>query len=708
MLAKIHMDKLPEFKKQIENWHKYFNKNYLRYNEFMKFVFETSISNADQTALDVLKKPSLEFNILESQLSRLRGEFSKHEPSISVRAADGIRPEDLTPEFIKTMEVIQGHLDEIFFNSSNDAFEYNIYSDILAGGFSAAHVYTDYVNEMSFEQNIKIERAFDPCLTFFDPLARESHKGDGEFCGYLIPKTRAEFEADFGAEATKSMKFTRQNIEGFNWTYKNQSQEIVLLADYYCKVKKREKIIKLSNGHVILKKHYDDLLEEWNSQGFPEQAPVIISERETIIESIDRYWICEDKILKHDKTFYKYLPLIFIDGNSVTIKAAADGASEQMTRPFVYQAKGIQRLKNFAGQTVANEIENMIEHKFIVALESIPNDYIEAYKNVQQAGTLAYNAFYKGDVNVPLPAPREVTRVPTPPLVESTFLGTDRVTQTILGTYDSILGVGDKEISGVAIQQGAMQSNAAAIPYLQGYINGINRLAEIALDLIPKIYVTPRTIPVKKADGKRTYQLINQNDNPDSIDFHYDSNNLQIKIEAGVSTGVQKQVAIDKIIGLSQAIPAFGDFINSMGLETILDNLDIRGIEHLKAQAGVYMKQLEEQKKMAAENPQQDPVIEATKIQTEGKIQTEMARIEQQKLKDEGDHAVQVAKVAVAKQDSDIKFATLMAQQDINSRKLDIEEEKVASEDARTAVEAAMEITKHHHDMNREKINVET
>ncbi len=170
---------------------------------------------------------------------------------------------------------------------------------------------------------------------------------------------------------------------------------------------------------------------------------------------------------------------------------------------------------------------------------------------------------------------------------------------------------------------------------------------------------------------------------------------------------MQKQVAIDKIIGLSQAIPAFGDFINSMGLETILDNLDIRGIEHLKAQSVVYMKQLEEQKKMAAENPQPDPTLEATKMTVEAGMQIEMAKIEQQKLKAEGDNSVAVARVAVEKQKADTQFAALMANVEQNTRKLDIEEEKVASEDARTAVEAAMEITKHHHAMNREKIDVE-
>lgn len=701
MLAKMHHDKLPMIKKNIENWHEYFDSNFKRYNEFMKFVFETSITNADQTALDILKKPNIEFNILESQLSRLRGEFSKHEPSLIVKAADGIRPQDLTPTFLRTMEVIQGHLNEIFFNSANDSLEYVIYSDILAGGFSAAHIFTDYVNSMSFEQCVKMERVFDPCMTVFDPLARLSHKGDGAYCALLVPKTKEEFEADFGSEATRKMKFTRRDLQGFNWTYKNQDQEIVLLADYYYKKKKEARIIMLSSGHTILKDHYEEFLEYWGNSRLIEQAPVPIKERDTVIDTIERYWVCEDKILDHKKTFYNYLPIVFIDGNSVQLRRQTDGATEQMTRPFVYHAKGVQRLKNLAGQTVGADIENMVEHKFIVAVESIPNGYEEAYKNVQQASTLAYNAFYQGNVEVPLPPPREVNRVPIPPIVESTFLGTDRVTQTILGTYDSILGVGDKEISGVAIQQGAMQSNAAAIPYLQGYINGMERLAEIALDLIPKIYVTPRTIPIIKADGKREYQLINDEDNPESIDFHYQANSLQVTIEAGVSTGVQKQVAVDKIIALSQAIPAFGDFINNMGLETILDNLDIRGIEHLKAQSVIYMKQQQEKAAMMAENPPTDPSIEATKIQAETAMEIEMAKLDLAADKMEGEQAVQAAKVAVEKQKNDITLAKIIAEIEQINRKLDMEEAKISSEDARTAVESAIEVARHHHEMNR-------
>jgi len=690
MVAKKHTDKLNEIKKNIEQAHEYFIKNVNRFNDFMKFVFQTSLSSDDITKLDVLQKPAIEFNILEAMISRLRGEFAKQEPSIVARAADGVRIEELTPEFLQTLEIIEAHLREIFFDASNDALEYNIYSDLLAGGYSVVYVYTGYINELSFEQNIKVERVFDPTLTGFDPLARESHKGDGNYCFQLIPKSKEDFEEEFGKGSADNMKFERSSAVGdFNWSYLNQDQEIILVADYYCKKKKKEKIVKLSNGHTIVKKHYEEFLKLWGNQGFIEQAPVVIDERETIIETIDRYMVCEDKVLSHEETPYKFLPLVFIDGNSVVIRENEDGASMQMTRPFVYHAKGVQQLKNFSGQTVAAEIENMVQHKFMVAVESIPEDYADAYKNVQQASTLVYNAFYKDNPEQPLPPPREVQRTPTPDIVNMTFMGTDQVTQTILGTYDSILGTNDKQISGVAIQQGAMQSNAAAIPYLQGYIRGLNRVAQIVVDLIPKYYVTPRSLPVKAPDGKRSYQIINHPNNPNSVDFSYNPNSLQIKVEAGVSSAVQKQVALDQIIRMMQSSQLFAEFINTMGLETILDNMDIRGIEGLKAQAVQFMKQLEEQKAQQAQ--QGNPEETAMREQTEAIKEIEMAKIQQQQQKQEGELAIQAAKVANEKTLTDVKFMQIMAQINQNQTKLGIEQEKVDSENARTAIEQAMQ-----------------
>ncbi len=193
-VAARYGERLSDLKETVEKANEYFKENTNRFNEFVNFVFNTSMNQQEVAALLNTGRPTLEFNILEAYISRLRGEFAKQQPSIMVRAADGVPLSSLTPAFTETLRVLEGHLGSIFSESANDMLAYNVYTDLLAGGFSAVKVCTEYVNEMSFEQKVCVERVFDPTLCFFDPLARESHKGDGRFCGEVSPMTREAFE----------------------------------------------------------------------------------------------------------------------------------------------------------------------------------------------------------------------------------------------------------------------------------------------------------------------------------------------------------------------------------------------------------------------------------------------------------------------------------------------------------------------------------
>lgn len=587
------------------------------------------------------------------------------------------------------MQVLEAHLREIFFDATNDSLEYNIYSDLLAGGYSCVELFTEYVNEMSFEQKIKVERVFDPTLTGFDPLARESHKGDGRYCFKIVPWTVEEFQEEFPDIKTQGFNFSRNLDSSFNWSYKNAEQEIVLVCDYYEKKDKKVKIVKLSNGHIITKHDYKILCQMWNDAGFIEQCPIVIEERRTVIQTICRYRFCELGVLDYVETDFKFLPLVFIDGNSINMRDGENGSTYQMTRPFVYHAMGMQKLKNFAGQTIGAEIQNMVMHKFKVALESIPEEYKDEYKNVQVMSVLVYNAFFDKNPEVPLPPPQEIQRSETPQLVQAIFNGSDQTTQMILGSYDTALAVNSDALSGKAIQQGALQSNGAAIPYLMGYIKGLNRISQIILDLIPKYYRTPRSLPIMKSNGKRSHQIINDSTSIDSVMMNYDPNDLCVKVEAGVNSSIQKQMALEEITSMMQASPMFAAFINEKGLETLLDNMDIRGVDHLKVQAEEFMKE-------QADAKQQPPA--PSDAEQFAKMEMEKTQIitEQKQTEAEGRMAVDAAKIAVEKEKVQLQFIKIMS--DIQSDKIKqaIEQEKINDERSKEAIDMAIEIVKNH------------
>ncbi len=709
-IGKDQSERLEKNKKRVETWNEYFRENNNRFWDFTKFVCATSLSGSDIAILNTIQKPTVQFNILEAMVSRLRTEFSLQEPSINVRAADGVPVQMLTEEFLATEEIVESYLRSIFNDASNDNLQANINSEQLIGGFSAAWVRTEYVNERSFEQKIVVDKVFDPTMTFFDPMARTSHKGDGAYCGMLIPYTKPRFEEEFGPGMAAGIEFMPSStLGGFRWSYSNEVEDIVLVAHMFEKKIKRTKIVMLANGLVIPKEEYEEGLASWDSI---EQPPIVLDERWSDFEVIEQVKFIEDKEIYRGSTDYRYLPIVFIDGNSVLIKGSANlgasyaasggasGAVQQMTRPYVYHARDAQRTMNLSGQTMANELENMVMHKWVASVEGVPTDYQDAYANPQEAGVLLYNAF-DDKTGERLEPPREVQRTPTPPIVESSFMNAQSVIQATLGSYDASQGIVGDNLSGKAIAQGALQSSTASGVFNLNYLKAWDRLGQIVMDLIPKYYKTPRSLPVIGRDGKRGFRMVNNPEAQDNVDLKYDSSMLQLKVEAGVNSAIQKQMSLDMIIKLAQSSEIFSQFINTKGLSVLLDNMQVRNIDVLKAKA----EEFEEEQRAQAEAMADQPSPE--EMQLQAITQVEMAKVEQRAEEASGKLAIDSAKVAIDEQKVAIQEALAIAEIQEMGAKLELENEKVNAEQARSAIDLAISLAESHAKIAEVKTDME-
>lgn len=631
-VAKYNPDKLERIKTTVRRAHDYFKPNYDRYNEFRRFVFESSLKEEEITLLMTMSKPQLEFNILEAYISRLLGEFSKQEPDIEVSADDQNTADPAT------IKVLEQHLRHTLTDSANYHTRYEVYKDLLSGGFSTLKVKTDYANSMSMDQIITIERCFDPTLCGYDQLARYSHKGDGRFCFELFPMSKEDFENEYPDVSLEEMNF-RRDFAGFNWSYLNDSTEILVVADYYEKKSKDEQIMKLSNGKVVTKKEYAKMEKGWND--FAQIPRPVGKMRTTKIETIHRTRLIENKILEEVETDFKFLPLIFVDGNSVLIKTPKNGNVRQVTRPYVYHAKGAQRLKNYAGIALANEIENTVQHKFMIKKEALPKEeeWLAAIKDVQKPSNIVVNAFYEENPDQPIPDPiREVIKVPAPPEIVQAFTGSDSLIQQILGSYDASLGINNNQLSGVALVEAATQSNAAAMPYIVGYLQGYQRAAQLYTDLLPKYYTTPRTLPIMDNDGQKSFVKIN---GEQGVNMFYDANVLNVIVKAGASFQVQKSrtiMMVKEMMGMSEL---FAQFIAEKGLNFVLDNMEGKGIEQLKQMVDSWLQEMQQQKQAAMQAQQQEAQNQPAMV----KLQIDMKKLQQQSIKDEMQFKVDMMKL---------------------------------------------------------------
>ena len=626
-VAKRYQDNLARIKKKVRNAHDYFKHNYDRYNEFRKFVFQSSLTEDEITLLMSMNRPQLEFNVLEAYISRLLGEFSKQEPDIEVNAFDENKADPIT------IKIVEQHLKHVFMDSNNEHTRYEVYKDLLSGGFSVMKVYTDYEHPMSMSQIIKFSRC-EPTLCGFDKIARYSHKGDGNFCFELFPKDGEEFQEEYPDISINTLNF-RRDFSGFNWSYMNDNSKIIVVGDYYEKKRKEETIVEIRDIGVMTIKKYRKLVDEWDDITVP---PSIIGKpRKTIIDTICRYRVIESQVIEYEETDYSHLPLVFIDGHSLLIKTPRNGNIQQVTRPYVYHAKGAQRLKNYAGISLANEIENTVQHKFMVAKEALPKEeqFLDAYRDVQKEAVLVYNSVHESNPEMPIANPiREIQRVPAPPEIAQAFTGADSLIQNVLGSYDASLGINNNQLSGIAIVEAASQSNATAMPYIVGCLQGFQRVAQIYVDLMPKYFTTPRTLPILDEEGRRHFVRINT---PDGMPMDFDTNALNVVLKAGASFQVQKSRTIMMVKEMMGMSPLFAQFIAEKGLNFVLDNMEGKGVEQLKSLTDEWLQQYQQEKQQAMQAQQQNPAVM--------KAQTDMAKLQHEQQKAQTQFQLDMAKL---------------------------------------------------------------
>jgi len=683
-------DNLQRIKDNIATAYCYFEDNYKRYRDFRQYVFKESVTEDQRAVLKRLNRPCIEFNILEAYVSRLKGEFAMQEPSISAM------PEENQQALVELSSIIEGHIRHIKNVADKDSFSDDLYQDELAGGFSVAECYTDFASPMSFDQQIKWRRVFDPTLCGFDPLARQSHKGDGDFCFEIFPMLIEDFKRKFPDQDVENLNYM-VDIEGFSWSYSDQTnRKVLLFVRYFEKKKKKTKIVKLANGRTMTLSNYRKMERFWQEQQYIEQIPVIVKQRTTELETICFYELIENRILTMEVTDYNQLPYVFFDGNSINLTKGKGRSTYQMTRPYVYHAKGIQDLKNFAGQTLANYLQNMVQHKFIVMKEAIPQekDYLEALSDIQRMNTVVVNAYSENNPDKPIPNPiREVQNLPAPPEVMGAFQMTDPTTQTILGSFASNLGRNDQDLSGKAVIETASVGNAASMPYVMGYLAGLTQLANITASLMPKRLIGKRMLPLLNAAKEQEYKEIN---GPGLPTLDYDDHSIKINITAGVNFQVQKNQALQQITSLMQASQEFAAFMNDdETLPILVDNLTIYGADRLKEAVPKWIAKKQQMQQQAQQMQQQAMMQDPRMIKAQADMQkTQLAGAELQakQQQQQFENQMEIAKRATEDKLADAKI--LEAEAKVSQAQIDsairLEESNTSLE--RHALDAAAKL----------------
>lgn len=430
----------------------------------------------------------------------------------------------------------------------------------IMGGFGFYRVTTDYENELSFNQDIKVKRIENPQSTYLSPEIKCPFGSDTTEAITGEWMSKDEFKRQFPNDDAVSVD---DITEAMDW----QSEDTVFVAEYYRVEYVQDTLYLLDDGTTLLKSKINEY------EGDPNL--VIANERKTQTKTIMWYKCSRDAILEQTEIKADFIPIILVVGDEQWVK------NKRYWNSLITNAKDPQIIYNYARTAQLEQLQKAGNRPWVADGESIegyesywadannPNMTFLPYKSVGENGQQYAPPFmataYQG----------------SPDLMREVMTSADEIKGTT-NINDATLGNQGNETSGRAIMARQRQSDQGNFHFLDNFKRAYEHLGRVILSMIPHYYDTPRVLRITQDD--EVYKTLVINMDPESPlvqkyekelkDAELGINGLyndvtvgkyDIRIAAGADYNTQREEAREVLIELGRAYPALmevsGDLI---------------------------------------------------------------------------------------------------------------------------------------------------
>ena len=426
-------------------------------------------------------RPCLTINKLPQHVRQVTNDQRQNRPSGKVIPADDHAD-------VEVAEIFNGMVRHIEYISDADVAYDTACENQVSYGEGYIRILTEYCDENTFDQDIKIGRVRNSFSVYMDPTIQDPTGADAKWCFVTEDIPRADYERMYPDSAPittlQTLGVGDQNLS--QWL----TEDTIRVADYYYLDYDRA-TLNLYPGNVTA------------FEGTPEdkQLKAIYGKPKRTRES-DRVKIKYCKIngyeiLEERDWAGKYIPVVRIVGNEFEV----DG--RLYVSGLVRNAKDAQRMYNYWVSQEAEMLALAPKAPFIGY-----GGQFEGYEN--QWKTANTNNWPYLEVNpdvtdgagnmLPLPARAQ------PPMASSGLLqaksGASEDIKSTTGQYNASLGMGSNERSGKAILARQREGDVGTYHYGDNLARGVRHIVRQLVDLIPKIYDTQRVARIIGMDGE--------------------------------------------------------------------------------------------------------------------------------------------------------------------------------------------------------------
>jgi len=398
-------------------------------------------------------QPCLVLDKIGQYVRNVVNDARQNRPSIKVRPVDSAGD-------VKLADMLQGLVRNIEEQSSADIAYDNALEMSVRCGIGWIRVCTEYADDESFDQDIRIKPVPNPFSVYIDPDFQQPDGSDARYAFVIEDVPRKRFEAMYPNADPVSFEGADQMDRKDGWS----SETHVRVAEFFEVVSTPEDMTKDGKTRKVQKRKV-----VWKK----------VSARD-VLEEVE--WPS------------RYIGLVPVWGRIYNIEG------EVRIYSMINSAIDAQRMHNYSSSNFVERVALAPKSPFIAAegqIEGHEDEWRTA--NTENYPVLTYKPQAIAGVQVPPPMRQQGADISEGWL--SVMQNTQSDIQAALGMYNATIGAPSNERSGKAILARQREGDIATFDFIDNLSRAIRHLGRIMIDMIPKIYDTDRVVRLLEEDG---------------------------------------------------------------------------------------------------------------------------------------------------------------------------------------------------------------
>lgn len=513
-------------------------------------------------------RPCLTINKLPQHVKQVTNDQRQNRPSGKVIPANDEADAEVA-------EIFDGIVRHIEYMSDADVAYDTACENQVTYGEGYIRILTEYCDEDSFDQDLRIGRIRNSFSVYMDPLIQDPCGADAEWCFITEDITKDEYERLY-PDAAPVTSIQQQGV-GDQALSQWISENTIRVAEYFYYEHERA-TLNLYPGNVTA---FKGSMEDKQMQA--------MGMKPTRSREVDRRkvkWIKTNgyEVLQERDWAGKWIPVVRVIGNEFEV----DGRI--FVSGIVRNAKDAQRMYNYWVSQEAEMLALAPKAPFIGyggQFEGYEHQWKTA--NTTNWPYLEVNPDVTDGAGAVLPLPqRAPPPLPQTGLIQAKMGASDDIKSTT-GQYDSSLGQTSNERSGRAILAREKQADVGTYHYVDNLARAVRYVTRQLVDMIPKIYDTQRIARIIGVDGETGMAKINP-EQPEAVRKIEDENGVVIdkiynpsigKYDVVVTTGpsymTKRQEAMDAMSQILQGNPNLW----AVAGDLFVKNMDWPGAEEM-------------------------------------------------------------------------------------------------------------------------------